>query len=125
MKQVPGISDAEWEVMKFVWAKAPVTTNDVVDALTRITDWKPKTVMTLLNRLVKKGALDYTKKGRVYEYTPLVAQAECARAENRSFLRRVYGGQLKPMLASFLKEGRLSQDDINDLRRILDERRGK
>jgi len=125
MKKVPGISDAEWEVMKFVWARAPVTTNDVVEALTRTTDWKAKTVMTLLNRLVKKGVLAYTKKGRVYEYTPLVAREECTHVENQSFLERVYGGHLKPMLASFLKEGRLSQDDIDDLRRILNERKGR
>lgn len=123
MKNVPAISDAEWEVMKFVWARAPVTTNDVVDSLTRTTDWKPKTVMTLLNRLVKKGALTYAKKGRVYEYTPQVKQEECARAEGHSFLQRVYGGHLRPMLVGFLKDSRLSQDDIKELKRILDERK--
>ena len=125
MKQIPSISDAEWEVMKFIWAHAPVTTNDVVDSLTRTTDWKPKTVMTLLNRLVKKGALDFEKKGRVYEYRPLVRQEDCTHVESQSFLRRVYGGQLKPMLVGFLKEARLSAADVNELKRILDERKRK
>ncbi len=123
MKQVPAISDAEWEVMKFVWDRAPVTTNDVVDALTAASDWKPKTVMTLLNRLVKKRALGFVKRGRVYEYRPLVRQEDCARLEGQSFLQRVYGGQLKPMLAGFLRQARLSDDDIKELKRILDERK--
>jgi BlaI family transcriptional regulator, penicillinase repressor len=125
MKQMPSISEAEWEVMKFVWAHAPATTNDVVDALTRTTDWKPKTVMSLLNRLVKKGALGFEKKSRVYEYRPLVAQEECARAEGRSFIHRVYNGQLKPMLVGFLSQARLSPEDIKELKRILDERKSK
>lgn len=121
MKNVPSISDAEWQVMKYLWAHAPATTNDVVDALTARTDWKPKTVMTLLNRLVKKGALGFEKKGRVYEYTPLVAERDCVRDESQSFLQRVYGGHLKPMLVDFLKEGNLSPQDIEELKRILDE----
>ncbi len=125
MKNVPGISDAEWEVMKFVWAHAPVTTNDVVDALTRTTEWKPKTVMTLLNRLVKKGVLDFTKKGRLYEYVALVAQEECTHVESQSFLKRVYGGHLQPMLVNFLKQARLSADDVKELKRILDQRKPK
>jgi BlaI family transcriptional regulator, penicillinase repressor len=125
MKQVPSISDAEWEVMKFIWAHAPVTTNDVVDTLTHTTDWKPKTVMTLLNRLVKKGALGFTKKGRVYEYQPLVRQEDCTHVESQSFLQRVYSGQLTPMLAGFLKQARLSAADVTELKRILDERKRK
>lgn len=121
MKNVPGISDAEWLVMRFLWAHCPATTNDVVDALTATTDWKPKTVMTLLNRLVKKGALGFERKGRVYEYTPLVAEKDCVHEESQSFLQRVYGGHLKPMLVDFLKQGNLSREDIEDLKRILDE----
>jgi BlaI family transcriptional regulator, penicillinase repressor len=121
MQNVPSISDAEWLVMKYLWAHTPATTNQVVGALTATTDWKPKTVMTLLNRLAKKGALGFEKKGRVYEYTPLVAEGDCVHQENQSFLRRVYNGQLQPMLANLLKEGSLSQKDIEELKRILEE----
>lgn len=121
MKPVPSISDAEWQVMRFVWAHTPATTNDVVEALTTSTDWKPKTVMTLLGRLVKKGALGFQKKGRVYEYHPLVGEDECVRHENRSFLQRVYDGHLKPMLVHFAREGQLSQEDLAELKKILDQ----
>jgi len=124
MKSIPNISDAEWLVMKAVWARSPITANEVVEALAETTSWKPKTIMTLLNRLVKKGALGFEKEGRAYRYSPRVEEAECVRAESRSFLERVYGGALTPMLAHFLAEGRLSKREIEELKRILD-RKGK
>lgn len=122
MESTPKISDAEWLVMRLLWERAPQTTNEVVDTLAGQTTWKPKTIMTLLNRLVKKGALAFEKKGRIYEYSPLVREEDCVRAESRSFLDRVYGGSLRPMLAHFLEETPLSKEEIEELRRILDEK---
>src|SRR5437867_11516605 len=68
----PQISDAEWIVMKVVWAHAPVTANQVVAALGGRTDWTPKTIHTLLRRLVKKGALASAKRGREPLFRPPV-----------------------------------------------------
>ncbi|MCX7014583.1 MAG: BlaI/MecI/CopY family transcriptional regulator [Candidatus Sumerlaeota bacterium] len=124
MKSIPNISDAEWLAMKAVWARSPITANEVVEALSETTSWKPKTIMTLLNRLVKKGALGFEKEGRAYRYYPLVEEVACVRAESRSFLERVYGGALTPMLAHFLEESRLSKKETEELKRILD-RKGK
>jgi len=122
MKNTPKISASEWEVMKVLWAQSPASAKEVVKALGPTTAWKPKTVMTLLNRLVKKQALSFDKKGRAYHYYPRVKEADCVRAESRSFLQRVYGGSPRPMLAHFLKEAELSEEEINDLKRILEER---
>ncbi|MHC4216423.1 MAG: BlaI/MecI/CopY family transcriptional regulator [Planctomycetota bacterium] len=124
MRQIPKISESEWQVMKVLWAKNPSTANEVVEALSETSTWKPKTVKTLLNRLVKKKAVGYEKNGREYNYYPLVAQADCVKAESHSFLSRVYGGALKPMLAAFLEAQDLSPKDIEDLKRILDEKGG-
>lgn len=119
---MPRISEAEWVVMKVLWERAPLTTNEVVEALAGRAPWKPKTVMTLLTRLVKKGALEFEKKGRIYEYRPAVGEAECVRAESKSFLERVYGGALTPMLANFLEETPLSKGELEELRKILEGR---
>ncbi|MHB1421026.1 MAG: BlaI/MecI/CopY family transcriptional regulator [Bacillota bacterium] len=123
MKEIPKISDAEWEVLKVLWEKSPSTASEVIEALAGITDWKPTTIKTLLARLVKKNAVDFQEVDRVYSYFPLVTQSECFRAENRSFLRRVYGGALKPMLVEFIREEKLTADDIEELKQLLDERR--
>lgn len=125
MKRIPKISESEWQVMKLLWVQNPATANEIVEALSPICKWKPKTIKTLLNRLVKKKAVGYKKKGREYHYYPLIAKDECIRAESHSFLRRVYGGAAKPMLAAFLENEDLSPEDIKDLKRILDKKRRK
>lgn len=124
MKRVPRISESEWQVMKLLWANSPSTANKIVEKLSAKTTWKPKTVKTLLNRLVKKEALGYEKKGREYHYYPLVAETECVKAESRSFLQRVYGGATKPMLAAFLESEDLSPEEIKELKQLLD-RKGR
>jgi len=124
MTKVPRISEAEWEVMKAVWAQSPVTATSVMEQLEARMSWKPTTVKTLLSRLVKKGALGFRKEGKNYSYFPLIKEEECLLAESRSFLDRLYGGSLQPLLANFLKDERLSQEEIDELRRMLDERSG-
>ncbi|MCU6792095.1 penicillinase repressor BlaI [Paenibacillus sp. WQ 127069] len=122
MTNVPQISDAEWEVMKVLWARTPRTANEVIEALEDQTDWKPKTVRTLLNRLTQKQAISYSQQNKVYAYFPLVTEDECVRYETESFLKRIYGGAFKPMLVNFLKEDKLSAEDIKELKSILDDK---
>lgn len=124
LKNTPNITAAEWEIMKICWSKpAPCTANEIVKALEESTDWKPNTIKTLIGRLVKKGALGFREEGRVYIYSPLVTEEECIQAESKSFLARVFGGALKPMLVTFLQEEKLSQDDIEELKQLLEERK--
>lgn len=125
MKNPPRISEAEWQVMKVFWNHPGATANDAIDALGPSSDWSPKTIRTLIGRLVKKNALAFRGSGREYEYHPRVAESDCVRAETRSFLSRVYGGSLKPMLAGFLEHEDLSREEIDDLKRILEERSKK
>ena len=61
MKKMPRISESEWEVMKVVWSQSPTNASQIIKDLSPTTTWKPKTIMTLINRLVKKGAL--TRQG--------------------------------------------------------------
>ncbi|WP_063836327.1 BlaI/MecI/CopY family transcriptional regulator [Paenibacillus macerans] len=122
MSQIPRISEAEWEVMKVFWQSSPASANDVIEALSDDKDWKPATVKTLINRLLKKKALGFHKEGKTYLYSPLVTEEECIRAESKSFLKRLYGGALKPMFVQFLKEERLTEEEIKELKQILDEK---
>ncbi|WP_010236400.1 CopY/TcrY family copper transport repressor [Clostridium arbusti] len=123
MQKVPSISEAEWEVMKVVWAKSPCTSSQIIDVLDENKDWNPKTIKTLINRLVNKNILGFKKDGRRYLYYSLIEQSECIRAENQSFLSRVYDGAIKSMLVNFIKENDLSNEDIDDLKNILNERK--
>ena len=122
MKNLPKISESEWMVMRVLWAKSPLTANEVVERLTGKAKWKPKTVKTLIDRLVKKGAVKFEKEGRRHRYYPAVGRAECIATERQSFIRRVYGGTMKPMLAAFLEDAELSADDISELKEIPEEK---
>lgn len=62
MSKLPQISEAEFEVMKVIWKYAPISTNEVTEKLTQTTDWSPKTIQTMLKRLVTKKALTYEKQ---------------------------------------------------------------
>lgn len=121
MKPIPNISETEWEVMKVIWAKAPLSAAEIIAALTAIDPtWHPKTAKTLLNRLVKKKALGYKQEGRAYLYRPLVKESDCAVAESESFLDRVFGGSLKPMLAHLVERKKLTAAEIRELKRLLE-----
>lgn len=121
MKTVPRISETEWEVMNVLWAKAPLSAGEVIDVLAESDPtWHPKTAKTLLNRLVKKKAIGFRKEGRAYLYRPLVKEVDCVRAVSESFLDRVFGGSLKPMLAHFVEHRKLSAAEIRDLKRLLE-----
>ena len=120
MKKLPQISEAEYEVMKIVWKNAPVSTNEVTETLTRTTDWSPKTIQTMLKRLVNKGALTYVKEGRVFVYTPLVEEEEYISQKSSSFLSRYYDGELTSMVSAYLENDRLSDAEISELRSLLD-----
>lgn len=125
MKTLPKISESEWLVMRVLWLNGSLTANEVVKELTGKTKWKPKTIKTLITRLMKKGAVKFEKEGRKYRYYPAVSQAECVRMERRSFVRRVYGGTMKPMLAAFLEDAKLSAEDISELKKILEQKGGE
>jgi BlaI family penicillinase repressor len=122
VSQIPNISDAEWEVMKVLWTRSPRSANEIIQALEDHSEWKPKTVRTLLNRLVQKQAAAFTQDGKVYAYYPLVSEEDCVKTETRSFLNRIHGGAFKPMLANFLREEPLTAEEIGELKKILDDK---
>src|SRR5438876_890404 len=117
---MPQISDAEWTVMKVLWEQSPCTSKEVVDALEKSTTWKPKTIHTLLARLVRKGALAARKEGREYQFAPAVKADDCQRSESHSFLERVFDGDVAPFLACFVRDNKLTRVEIEELKRILD-----
>jgi BlaI family penicillinase repressor len=124
MSSLPRISDTEWEIMRVIWAHHPITANGIIEHLaTQDPTWHPVTAKTLLNRLVKKGALGYDLDGRAYVYRPLVSERDCVSAETDSFLARVFSGSLKTMVAHFVDERKLNSTQLRDLKKMLDHNR--
>jgi BlaI family transcriptional regulator, penicillinase repressor len=116
---LPKISEAEWRVIKLLWEKSPRSANDIVKALEGHVPWNAQTIRTLINRLVQKGAIDFEKNGRAFLYSPLVNQSDIQRAETKTFVSRVFGGATKPLIAAFLEETDLTDDEIGELEQLL------
>ena len=117
------ISDAEWEVMNVLWEQSPRSASEVADALCERMSWHPRTVKTLLSRLVRKGVLRFKVEGNRYLYRPAVSREKSVREESASFMARVFGGEATPMLVHFVKNAPLSTEEIDELRSILDSRK--
>lgn len=119
MNIIPKISDAEWEIMKIIWKRNPIKSDEIIDELSEKKEWNPKTVKSFLNRLVNKEAIGFTKEGRNYLYHPLVTEEECINQESESFLNRIYDGAIEMLFSHYLKKEELSKEEINKLKKIL------
>lgn len=119
MSALPQISEAEFEVMKIVWKHAPINTNEITERLVKTTTWSPKTIQTLIKRLVNKGVLTYEKQSRIFVYTPLVDENEYIGQESNSFLKRFYDGNISKMLSAYIENDKLSETEIDTLRSLL------
>jgi BlaI family penicillinase repressor len=119
------ISDAEWEVMEIIWQRKEATAAEVIAELAGVNRWNHRTVRTLLARLVEKGALSAQSDGNRYVYRALISRMQCVRHVSRSFLEKVFGGDVSSLLAHFVRDSRVTAEDIVELRKLLDTQRGK
>lgn len=113
------ISPAEWQVMRVVWTKQPVTSNEVCTVLTTKMDWKPATVKTLLGRLVEKGALTTTKTGRAYSYQAVIPEQETMDTAAARLLGAMCQMHVGRTLAHLVDQLPLTKDDVATLIAIL------
>ncbi|MCB1568508.1 MAG: BlaI/MecI/CopY family transcriptional regulator [Xanthomonadales bacterium] len=115
------ISDAESVVMEVLWARSPLASDEVVSALGQQQDWQEATIKTLLNRLLNKGAISAERDGRRYLYSPLIKREAWVSRQSENLLDRLFGGRVAPLVAHFSAHRQLSQADIDELRRLLEE----
>jgi BlaI family penicillinase repressor len=122
MKNIPQISEAERVVMQVLWSNGPLTANDIIAKLKGKVKWNPRTIRALISRLLNKEAISFEKEGKEYRYYPVVTKKQCIKHERISFLKRVYGGATKPMIAAFIEDAKLSKSDIAELKAMLSQK---
>ena len=121
MEDLPSISEAESAVMEVLWRTSPVSTEDVVAALKNRQDWQEPTIKTLLNRLLKKGAISAQRDGRRYLYSPELQRDQWLASESKGLLDRLFGGRVAPLVAHFSKQRKLTKKDFTELKRLIEE----
>ena len=121
-KQTISISDAESLVMDVLWRGRPgMPADEVIAALVNEQRWQEATIKSLLNRLLKKGALSASKDGRRYLYTAVLKREQWVSSESSSMLDRLFGGRVAPLVAHFGRHRKLSADDLAELKKLVQE----
>jgi BlaI family penicillinase repressor len=123
MKNIPKISESEFEIMKLLWKNSPLSSNEIIHSLSDKMNWSRQTIKTFINRLLNKNVIGFEKSGRNYLYYPLFSYDDYVKVENKSFLQRIYDGALGTLFSKFLEEENLSQKEIEKLQKILEDKK--
>ena len=114
------ITDAEWEVMRVVWAHGSVTSREIIEILESKMQWKAPTIKTLIGRLVEKGALNTEQEGRKYIYSANIEEREAVGSFTNDIFNRICRKNVGNAVGSIIENHVLSFDDIQRLEEILE-----
>ncbi len=122
MSRIQRISDAEKQIMEFIWVTGrPVTTREIIKHLPAEKSWKQNTVITFLARLMKKGVIKATRIGKANHYEPCITEQEYRNFETRQFINDVHKGSVFGFIAALCENGDLTKEDIENLMKRLKE----
>jgi BlaI family penicillinase repressor len=114
------ISTAESVVMRALWAREPLSAEDIAAEVAEGQGWSDATVKTLINRLLNKGAVAAERDGRRYLYRPVLAREAYVEAESQGLLDRLFEGKLAPLVSHFSQTGALTAEDIAELKKLIE-----
>ncbi|WP_196139718.1 BlaI/MecI/CopY family transcriptional regulator [Aliikangiella sp. G2MR2-5] len=115
------ISDSEKYIMDLLWQSSPLSAKTIIGQLDPCLEWQDKTVKTLINRLLKKGAIDFEKQGREYLYFPVLKEEDYIIDASENFVERVFKGNVSSLIAAFAKTDKLSSKDIEELKGLVNQ----
>lgn len=115
------LSDGEWKIMNVLWEKGAATIMELTADLQGKTGWDKHIIITMLNRMTKKGAVSYKIVGRAKQFYPVVSRNEVSIRETRGFLDKVYRGSIGMMVNAMVEDKALTQEDIAELYKILEQ----
>ncbi len=118
-KNHTSLTPAEWSLMEYLWERLSITGREAAKYCAEHIGWSRTTTLTVLRRLVEKGAVSCDESGARNRYTPLIEREDAALQETDDFLRRVYRGSVGMMLSAITKKQALSKAEIDELREIL------
>lgn len=115
------LTEAEWEVMKVVWEHEPCAAGTVQEVLAASRGWAYSTVKTMMDRMVKKGALSTTRIRNLNLFSAAISRTEAKASELHKMLKRAFDGALTPMMQFLLENQKFSRDELAKLKDMADE----
>lgn len=128
MSKLPHITESEWMIMRHLWEQSPLTAAQLVERVQQDKKLVGTTVKTLLRRLIAKEAVGFTideHNAKLYYYFPLVTQQDCVKDKSKHFLSLYYKDDMKKLFATFIDNTQLSNDEIENLRQMLEKRKNQ
>ena len=119
MPETLNISDAEWEVMRVVWASGQSTSQEISQVLNGKRGWSPSTVKTLIGRLTSKGYLQARKDARHFIYTTHLEEPESLKLEVEGLLGRICSRKKPKLLAYLIEQTQMVEADLTMLGEVL------
>ena|SRR5699024_544633 len=117
------ITDAEWEIMRVVWAQENVTSKEIIEVLQQKKDWKPATTKTFIGRLVNKGMLNTKTEGRRYIYSSKINEEKVIKNALHEQFNNICSRDVGNTIAYLLSNATLSFRDVENLEAILKEKK--
>ncbi len=122
-------SENEWIIMEILWEQGTsLTATEIIDRLKGVKDASPKTIRVLINRLLKKGIITYQvddRDSRIYHYIPVKTKEACLEEKSERFAKSYFGGNRMGMVAALVRNDSFSEEQINELIKILEEEKAK
>ena len=115
------ITAAESQIMEALWAKGPLSAEELVRDVGQAQDWGEATVKTLVQRLMKKQAVVSEREGGRVRYRPLVTREDYVTGESQGLLDRLFGGEVAPLVAHFARHRSLSAAEVERLERLIED----
>lgn len=112
--------DSEMKVMELIWANAPVSAKELSLLAALELDWNKNTTYTVIKKLVAKGYIRRDEPGFIC--TPLITKDDVRRAETQGLIDRLFGGSKKALFSSLLEDEKLSEKELEELRKLIEER---
>lgn len=125
MEKKLGLTQAEWLLMEQLWTQSPQTGRELTCTMQAQTGWSRSTTLTLLRRLVEKGAVRYEDSGSIRTFFPNITREHAAVRQTRDLLGRVYHGSLSMLVSAMTREETLPQEEIDELYALLNEMEAK
>jgi BlaI family penicillinase repressor len=118
-KGTGGLTEAEWAIMKVVWANQPCAAGTVQESLAKEKGWAYSTVKTTMDRMVDKGLLKINKVRNLQLFTSQINRTEAVKGEFRKMLSRAFDGALAPMVQYLVENESISEKQVKKLRDIV------
>ena len=119
------LTEAEWEIMKVVWAKERCAAGTVQEELARDRDRAYSTIKTTMDRMVEKGFLRIERIRNLQLFSSRISEVEARRGEFRRMLKRAFDGALTPMMQFLIEHEGLSAEEGSQLRELVNRADGK